>query len=195
MFLFFAVVAGALAIAVLIGGDVRRLGAVRLVQPGLLISAMAVKVTVALLGLTAMTLAALLARPLTLLAAGLLLAATWWNRRLPGAWMFGLGLLSNLVVIASFGGRMPVLLPSDFAPAPGGAIPALRAGLDPLHVLLSHAQGLSFLGDVLVVPGLAGRTSLVSVGDLLMSAGVAVFIVRCSQRRLAAGSMQPSPAK
>jgi Family of unknown function (DUF5317) len=195
VFLFFVVVAGALAIAVLIGGDVRRLGAVRLEQPALLILAMALKVTVALLGLTALALAAVLARPLTLVAAGLLLAATWFNRRLPGARVFGLGLLSNLVVILSFGGRMPVLLPSDFAPAPGSAIPALRAGLDPLHLLLSHPYGLSFLGDVFVVPGLVGRASLVSVGDLLMAAGVAIFIIRFSQRSLAAGRMRPSPAK
>src|SRR4029077_6970061 len=50
VFLFFAVIAAALVIAVLIGGDVRRLGQIRIRHIELLLGAFAVKVAVALLG-------------------------------------------------------------------------------------------------------------------------------------------------
>src|SRR5581483_8817047 len=32
----------------------------------------------------------------------------WWNRRLPGMWIIGLGLLSNWLVILANGGFMPI---------------------------------------------------------------------------------------
>ncbi|TMC64497.1 MAG: hypothetical protein E6J16_06600 [Chloroflexota bacterium] len=58
----------------------------------------------------------------------------------------------------------------------------LRGGLDPLHVVLTQPQGLWFIGDIFAIPGLGGHSSLVSIGDLLMAAGVAWLIIRCSQR-------------
>lgn len=196
MFLFFAVIAGALVVAVVIGGDVRRLAQLRISHPELLIVALAAKVSVALLGTSHSQTALNAARPLNVIGALLLLGVAVFNRRIPGAIVFGLGLVSNLAAILWFGGRMPVLLPTGFEPISGGALPALRQGLDPLHVLLSHSQGLWFLGDIVEIPGLLGRTSLVSIGDLLMAAGVAYLIIRWSQRsRTAAAIASPSPAK
>lgn len=195
MFLFFAVIAAALAIAVLIGGDVRRLSQLRIRHIELLLAAFAAKVAVALLGTTHSDFAVIAARPLNVLGAVLLLLVAWFNRRIPGALLFGTGLTLNLIVILSFGGRMPVLLPHDFDPN-SAALALLRGGLDPLHVALSHPQGLWFLGDVFTTPGIGGHYSLVSIGDLIMAAGIAYLIIRCSQRsarlRPAYGS-NPSP--
>jgi hypothetical protein len=181
VFLFFAVIAAALVIAVLIGGDVRRLSQIKIRHLELLLAAFAVKVAVAVLGTTHSQVAVTFARPLNVIGAILLLAVVWFNRRLPGAYIFGTGLAANLIVILSFGGRMSVLLPSGFDPT-SPALPLLRTGLDPLHILLVHPQGLWFLGDVFTIPSLFGHSSLVSIGDLLMAAGVAWLIIRCSQR-------------
>ena len=181
MFLFFAVIAAALAIAVLIGGDVRRLSQLRIRHIELLLAAFASKVAVALLGTAHTQLSVTAARPLNVIGAVLLLAVVWFNRRIPGAILFGAGLTLNLIVILAFGGRMPVLLPHDADPN-SAVLALLRAGLDPLHVALDHAQGLWFLGDIFAIPGLGGHSSLVSIGDLLMAAGVAWLIIRCSQR-------------
>ena len=180
MFLFFAVIAAALAIAVLVGGDVRHLSQLRIRHIELLLAAFAVKVAVALLG-TAHSLAAVsVARPLNVIGAALLLAVVWFNRQIPGALLFGAGLTLNLLAILAFGGRMPVLLPRDADPnSPILAI--LKGGLDPLHVALQHPQGLWFIGDIFTIPSIGGHSSLVSVGDLLMAAGVAWLIIRCSQ--------------
>ena len=181
MFLFFAVIAAALVIAVIIGGDVRRLSQIRIQHVELLLAAFAVKVAVAILGTTHSPVAVTVARPLNVIGAVLLLAVVWFNRRIPGALVFGAGLSLNLIVIVSFGGRMPVLLPRDVDPN-SPVLALLRGGLDPLHVALSHPQGLWFIGDVFAIPGIGGHSSLVSIGDLLMAAGVAWLIIRCSQR-------------
>jgi Family of unknown function (DUF5317) len=181
MFLFFAVIAAALAIAVLIGGDVRRLSQLRIRHIELLLAAFAAKVAVALLGTAHTEIAVTAARPLNVVGAVLLLAVVWFNRRIPGAILFGVGLTLNLVVILAFGGRMPVLLPRDADPN-SAVLALLRGGLDPLHVALQNPQGLWFLGDIFAIPGIGGHSSLVSIGDLMMAAGVAWLIIRCSQR-------------
>ena len=195
MFLFFAVIAAALAIAVLIGGDVRRLSQLRIRHIELLLAAFAAKVSVALLGTTHAVAAVNAARPLNVIGAALLLAVVWFNRRIPGAILFGAGLTLNLIVILSFGGRMPVLLPHDIDPN-SAVLATLKGGLDPLHVALQHPQGLWFLGDVFAIPGIGGHSSLISFGDLLMAAGIAWLIIRCSQpaaRLKPAYGSSPSP--
>jgi hypothetical protein len=181
VFLFFAVIAAALAIAVLIGGDVRRLSQLRIRHIEVLLAAFAAKVAVALLGTAHTQIAVTIARPLNVIGAVLLLAVVWFNRRIPGAILFGTGLTLNLIVILAFGGRMPVLLPHDADPN-SPVLALLRGGLDPLHVALDHPQGLWFIGDILTIPGIGGHSSLVSIGDVLMAAGVAWLIIRCSQR-------------
>jgi hypothetical protein len=181
VFLFFAVIAAALVIAVLIGGDVRRLSQIKIHHLELLVAAFAVKVAVAILGTTHSQAAVTVARPLNVIGAILLLAVVWFNRRIPGALLFGAGLSLNLIVIVTFGGRMPVLLPHDVDPS-SPVLALLRGGLDPLHVALAHPQGLWFIGDIFAIPGLGGHASLVSIGDLLMAAGIAWLIIRCSQR-------------
>ena len=181
MFLFFAVIAAALVIAVLIGGDVRRLGQIRIRHIELLLGAFAVKVAVALLGTAHTQMAVTIARPLNVIGTVLLLAVVWFNRRIPGALLFGTGLTLNLIVIIAFVGRMPVLVPHDADPN-SPVLALLKGGLDPLHVALDHPQGLWFIGDILTIPSIGGHSSLVSIGDLLMAAGVAWLIIRCSQR-------------
>jgi hypothetical protein len=195
VFLFFAVIAAALVVAVVVGGDVRRLSQIKIRHIELLLAAFAVKVAVAILGTTHSQAAVTVARPLNVVGAALLLAVVWLNRRIPGALLFGAGLTLNLIVIVAFGGRMPVLLPHDVDPN-SPVLALLRGGLDPLHVALAHPQGLWFIGDVFAIPGLGGHSSLVSVGDLLMAAGVAWLIIRCSQREPAlkpAYGSSPSP--
>jgi hypothetical protein len=195
VFLFFAVIAAALALAVLIGGDVRRLAQLRIEHIELLFAAFACKIAIAVLGTVHSSTAVTIARPLNVIGAALLLAVVWFNRRLPGALIFGAGLASNLIVILTFGGRMPVLLPSGFDPT-SPALPLLRTGLDTLHILLQHPQGLWFMGDIFAIPSLFGHTSLVSIGDLTMAAGVAYLIIRWSQRAPGLrAEYGPSPAK
>ncbi|HYM51621.1 MAG TPA: DUF5317 family protein [Candidatus Limnocylindrales bacterium] len=188
MFLFFAVIAGALLVAVLTGGDVRRLSQVQLVRPELLIAAFGLKIALALIGLGHFSAALALAPVLNVAGSVLLLGVVWLNRHVPGALIFGIGLSLNLVAVLAFGGRMPVLLPHDLNQG-SQVLALLVAGTDPIHLLLRHPQGLWFLGDVFVIPSLNGHYSVVSAGDLLMAGGIAWLILRSSLRRSA-----PRPA-
>ena len=90
-------------------------------------------------------------------------------------------LVLNLAAIVSFGGRMPVVLPSGMDPF-SARLAALRNGLDPLHVLLPQPYGPWFIGDIFSIPSLVGRSSLVSIGDILMASGIVWLIVQCSRR-------------
>lgn len=181
MFLFFAVIAAALVVAVIVGGDVRRLSQIRVRHPELLIGAFGLKIVVALLGLAQSELVVNIARPLNIVGAALLLAVVWFNRRVPGALLFGAGLVLNLAAIVSYAGRMPVVLPRGIDPS-SARLAALRNGLDPLHVLLPQPYGPWFIGDIFSIPSPVGRSSLVSIGDILMAAGIVWLIVQCSQR-------------
>jgi uncharacterized protein DUF5317 len=184
----FVLLAAGVVLAVLLGGDVRRLGQIRLNHPELLVAAFMLRGGVVLLGATHSLLLINLARPLNVFVSLFLLAVVWLNRHLPGAWLFGLGQALNLTAIVAFGGRMPVF----FVTPPGGVDPLqasarlelLRKGLDPLHVYLAHPTGLWFLGDVFDIP-LLHHISVVSVGDLLMVAGVVWLVIRLSRQTAA----------
>jgi hypothetical protein len=102
---------------------------------------------------------------------GLLLAFAWVNRRLAALWLVMAGLALNLVVIGVNGG-MPV---SASALEVAGA----RAeGLAPATVK-HHPMGpddiLTPLGDVIGIPPPVG--AVVSIGDLLLYAGLGMLVV------------------
>lgn len=185
MFLFVLLAAG-IILAVLLGGDIRRLGQIQLKHPELLIAAFVLRGGVILLGATRSPTLITLARPLNVFVALFLIAVVWMNRHLPGAVLFGVGQALNLTAIVAFGGRMPVL----FLSPPGGVDPVqasarlelLRKGLDPLHVYLSHPTGLWFLGDIFDIP-ILHHVSVVSIGDLLMVAGVVWLVIRLSRQQ------------
>ncbi len=192
MFLFVLLAAG-IVLAVILGGDVRRLGQIQLKHPELLVAAFVLRGGVVLLGATHSLTLINLARPLNVFVGLFLLAVVWMNRHLPGALLFGMGQALNLTAIVAFGGRMPVL----FLTPPGGVdsgqasarLELLRKGFDPLHVYLAHPTGLWFLGDIFDIP-LFHHISILSVGDLLMVAGVVWLVIRLS-RQTAAPSPRP----
>ena len=114
--------------------------------------------------------------PLLVTAYLILLAGLWANRRLPGMAIAFVGILSNAVVIAVNGGRMPIWEQSLWA---AGFSPADAA--TPLHVILSGELNATFLAhlgplaDVLPIP-LPFIRNVASVGDVLISLGLGFFL-------------------
>lgn len=99
----------------------------------------------------------------------LLLIPFWWrHRHSPGLALVLAGLALNLAVIAANGGQMPV----DFDLAARMGLP-LPAGPLPKHRPLGPETRLAFLADVIPLP-LFHR--VVSVGDLLLMAGVFLYV-------------------
>ncbi len=94
-----------------------------------------------------------------------ILAMVWINRREPGMWIAGIGILMNFTVIALNRG-MPVL-PASVEIAGGPSDPVLGGR----HVLLDASTHLPFLGDLIPLPG-----SVISLGDVFLAIGLGVFI-------------------
>ena len=103
-------------------------------------------------------------------------AFLWANRRLPGAGLIAIGAGLNALVIAVNAGIMP---------ASAGALRA--AGLtdgggfnNSAHLTDPH---LLWLGDVIPVPGPGPLSNVLSVGDLLIFAGLLFLLHRTCGRR------------
>jgi hypothetical protein len=103
---------------------------------------------------------------------GLLIAFAWVNRRLPALWLVMAGLLLNILVIAVNGGM----------PVSAGAIETAGARADDLlgsgtakHHLMGPGDTLEPLADVIGIPPPIG--AVISIGDVLLYAGVAVLVV------------------
>lgn len=95
------------------------------------------------------------------------------NRHLPGVLPIGVGLVSNLLVIALNGGFMPVSAAArEFA-----GMSALD-GRDNNVIPMTPGTVLWFLGDILPLPAWVPLANVFSVGDVLIALGGAYFIQR-----------------
>lgn len=103
----------------------------------------------------------------------LLMLLVWFNRRKPGMWIAGLGVLMNFTVIAVNGG-MPVLAAAAEA-ASGFTItePDLSGSFK--HVPLDESSRLTFFADVIPLR-LAGIGEVISLGDIFLALGLGVFL-------------------
>jgi hypothetical protein len=117
-----------------------------------------------------------------------------WHLGLPLR-IAALGLLLNTAVIAANGGHMPVN-----AAALGSvqsAATVIRTG-DP-HTygntqLANHSDQLLPLSDVIPIPMMAGFGNVYSVGDMLISSGIALLVYRGMGRR-APGPLPARPVR
>jgi hypothetical protein len=172
VFLLIAVLVGAVVVGVLAGGSLRRFDDVRLRWwPLALIGLVMQAVSLPFLGdrlREGLELWLLIGSYLPLLA------FVWVNRRLPGAWLIGVGLLSNFLVI-SLNAGMPVTRDAIVASGQGAHIQVLVEDEDPKHHLATSDDVLVFLADAIPIPEPFGL--VVSVGDLVLYLGVAWLVV------------------
>lgn len=110
-----------------------------------------------------------------------LIAFVWVNRRLPGAPLLLLGLAMNMLVIGANGG-MPV---SETAiRAAGGTEGVLPSAIDDAkHHLMTSSDVLTPLADVIGLP--PPISTVLSVGDVFLYAGIVVFMVVVMRGRFA----------
>jgi len=183
-----AVVLVSLAIALLRGGDLRRLGDVP-IRSGLLVLA-AFALQAYLVYVPAGSSAGLRDPSAWLHIATyiLLLIGIWLNRRLPGMIWILAGLVLNLVVIAANGGFMPITPEAVQKIGHADRVASLEAGQRVYlakDVVLPKDETLLWpLSDVFVVAlGFPLRTAF-SPGDVLVAVGVFLFLQQTLLRGL-----------
>lgn len=103
---------------------------------------------------------------------GVLSAFALVNRRLPAAWMVIAGLALNFLVIAANGG-MPVS--ANALDVAGVSAEGLVGAGSLKHHLMGPGDVLTLLGDVIGIPPPVG--AVISIGDVLLYAGVAILVV------------------
>jgi hypothetical protein len=105
----------------------------------------------------------------------LLLVFIWINRRIPGGWLMGIGLLLNFLVIVLNGGMMPLTPENAQHLLPAGSTMTLtlgeRVGISKDILLEKSATRLWFLGDIFLLPEWFNFPMAFSPGDVLLSLG------------------------
>ena len=161
-------IAVAIVVALLAGGDVRRLANLRFRRLELFYLAAAVQVLAFPFPFLPWQTSDGVARALWLLSYGLLACGAVVNRRVTGVPVIAAGMASNIAAIVANGGHMPAL-PQ-----------ALRAAGLGLHVhynsSVSAAPHLSWLVDRWAVPDFMPVGNVYSVGDVVIAIGVLVLI-------------------
>ena len=165
MSLVVVVLAVALAVGLLRGGSLARLGSLPVRGRALVVAAFAVQLGGVLVGGPF--------HVLGLLGSALLVVAFLArNRGVRGTGLVALGLLANALVVGA-NGAMPVS--GDAAARAGIGTAGLLVG-DGRHELADDRTRLAVLGDVVPLP-LPVRPEVVSPGDVLVAAGLGQLVV------------------
>lgn len=105
----------------------------------------------------------------------ILLVFAWLNRKVPGGWLLGLGLLLNYLVIVMNGGLMPIspeTVQSLIPDAPQGTWQiGERLGKTKDIVLPTSAMWLAFLSDRFTLPAWINYKVAFSLGDVFIALG------------------------
>lgn len=112
-------------------------------------------------------------------AFALLLIVLWYNRKLLGILVIGIGSLANILVMMVNGGMMPVS--SQLLKNTGelsSSLELLKSGTDGKHVLINETTKLKFLADIIEMPPFLGwLMPIVSIGDLVVAVGTFLLVL------------------
>jgi hypothetical protein len=113
--------------------------------------------------------------PVLVVSQALLLVFAWVNRKIPGFWLLGLGLLANFSAISLNGGMMPLapqtakrLVPPDME---ADLRVGKRFGFTKDILLPREVTRLWFLGDIFILPEWMNYPLAFSIGDILIAVG------------------------
>ncbi|MDO9349321.1 MAG: DUF5317 domain-containing protein [Anaerolineales bacterium] len=112
----------------------------------------------------------------------LLLLFAWVNRKLAGMWLLILGLVLNLVVIASNGGFMPISPETAARLVPVAVVQAIqpghRLGFSKDILLLTEDTRLVWLSDRFLLPAWFFYQVAFSLGDIFIACGIFWLLMR-----------------
>jgi len=123
-------------------------------------------------------------------SAGAAFLLLWLNHRLPGVRLVLSGLVLNLVVMGANGGRMPVSTWAANVSGQAEFLPLLTSGESSRHVPLGPQTHMGFLSDLIPIPPPYPAARVLSIGDLLVFAGIIWLVAWGMQTRSAESSQR-----
>jgi hypothetical protein len=175
----FAALAFAVVLVVALGGQLGKLGSVKLRGKTAIVAALGLQVLVITIAPLAFPHA--VDTTVHLASYGLAIVFVYANRHLPNLWIAATGGAANLAAIAANGGEMPA-----------SRTALLAAGKPVVHegfvnsAPVAHAR-LAFLGDIFSIPKSLPLANVFSVGDVLLLVGAAAMLAGiCGCPRIAA---------
>jgi hypothetical protein len=173
--LFRFVVAVSLAIGVLSGGKLSRLGEIKLARTWWIAASFLIKFLPVFFLARILSPSPVTCTALSLATYFMLFYGLYPNLRLPGFAFLASGIFLNFLVIVANQGRMPV--------DPAGIGPnLLKSQVEALAASITHQPvhdgvRLGFLADIFGWRFLSGNPTTFSIGDVLMAAGILWFIL------------------
>lgn len=166
-----------LAIALLRGGSLYNLTTVPLRWVPLVLIALGVQLLI-FTPFRATPLISIGTPVLYLLSMGLLIIWVALNRHIPGMGLMAIGLLMNFAAISANGGYMPV--DPELARYTGQIRHYQTEGLPVANNSIASDEGvrLWLLTDILPVPPFIPFASVLSIGDVFLTIGASLFVVR-----------------
>jgi len=162
------------------GGRFSRLKGLDLRAPWVFVAAAVVQVGLMIAGARGWVEVAGIGQALLVASFALVLVGLWVNRRLPGVWVVGIGVLLNFLVIAANGGSMPVDRELAVRAGNTGLVEMLDSPAHVKHKPIGPSTRLRPLADVLPLPMIVPRPrwfSPGSVGDVLLTVGACWLVL------------------
>jgi len=102
------------------------------------------------------------------------------NRKIPGILLIGIGIILNATVIFLNGGYMPASLESVEKTSAGRQLEILSQGSATNNSqAITEDTILPWLADIFYIPSWVPLSNVFSIGDVLIAAGVCLYLIRC----------------
>lgn len=179
--MFLLVLLAAVVLAVITGGDLRRLTSLDIRRFYWMLGSFAVRTLADNVSFSESAAPVVLSASVVIVSYGALVYGLAANLDIPGIRLILLGTAGNFLVIAANSFRMPVRI--DFLETTVRLKEAARLAGSLTHATLDSSTRLAFLADILSWNILPGGPSVFSVGDILIAAGAGWLIIRASKPR------------
>lgn len=105
------------------------------------------------------------------------------NRDKKSMWFIFIGTFLNFICIMANKGQMPISLDGLKM---AGLVPAdaINPVLDLTHTLANENTKLSFLADIIAMPKIYPLAKVVSIGDIILEAGIFVFLQEAMKEKV-----------
>ncbi|GAB4428761.1 MAG: DUF5317 domain-containing protein [Chloroflexi bacterium OHK40] len=174
------IVLAVIIVALVRGGSLLNLVALRVRAIPLVLAGFAIQLLI-FTPFTGKALVPIATAPLYMLSMGLLVIWVVLNRQLPGILLIGAGVVMNTLAIAANGGLMPV--DPDAAAYAGRLAGYDDAAIDNNSLASAEGVRLWLLTDIFPVPAGIPFANVFSLGDILLTTGIAVLCYQSIRAR------------